>query len=305
MDDLARAFINYIRDRVIKYKLTADCLFYGEGGVGKTFAGAVPLAMYLDPTFEKNWQDRFIFPGQTEKLNAFARAPESETFGKAYIFDEFGISAYSEEHAKKEVKMLVKMWELRRRKYAFRIATLTNIDLLTSAMRHQFKFIFEAKKKNVDKGYTTYEVFEVVPADAYNSYGERETRYKERHPEIPPEYLVGTKYEGKHPVIAYIDFSVVNKSLLQKMEPVLNEWKQKLEEKLTEEAYGSNKGSKDMYDQIAETILGDWSNYTIPTERGYEFNKIKIMHDFVLSSSEINKVIKLVLQKRRDSGFKK
>ena len=33
MDIIGKVLIKYIRDRVIKYKLTADCLFYGPGGI--------------------------------------------------------------------------------------------------------------------------------------------------------------------------------------------------------------------------------------------------------------------------------
>ena len=305
MDIIGKVLIKYIRDRVIKYKLTADCLFYGPGGIGKTFAGAVPFALELDSTFEKNWQERFIFADQIEKYNAFLRTPDTETFGKAYIFDELGVAAYSEEHAKKEVRQRVKTGQMRRRKYAFRLSTLTDVDRLTSAVRHQHDFIFKGISKNTAHNYTTYQCWEVVQEERYNSYGEKFTVYSERPIRPPEEYWIGTPYENHSPNITKIDISLTKKSLLAKMEPVLNKWKEEYDARQAEENESLNK-KKDIYEQVAQAIIDNWNSYALPTMRGgYELNTVKIADEFKLSRLETAKVTRLVSKKRLEAGFKK
>jgi hypothetical protein len=305
MDIIGKVLIQYIKDRVMVEKRTADCLFYGAGGMGKTFAGAVPFADELDPTFEKNWQERFIFGDQIDKYNAFLRTPDSETLGKAYIQDELGVAAYSEEHGKKEVRNRVKTGQMRRRKYAFRISTLTDIDRLTSAIRHQQDFIFKAIDKNTKYKFTTYQCWEVQQEERYNSYGEKFTIYSER-PIVPPtEYWVGTQYEGHTPHITKIDVGLVRRSLEEKIEPILNQWKEDYDRRQAEENEKIKK-NKDVYENIAREIINVWDSYALPTSQGgYELNRVKIADDFKLSRLETSHVVKRISNLRLAAGFKK
>lgn len=305
VDYIGRALFSYIKDRVLIEKMTSYCLFYGPGGMGKTFAGAVPIADYLDLTFEKNWQERFIFGDQREKYANFLDLEDKDTFGKAFIQDEIGIAAFSEDHGTKDVKRVVKTGELRRRKYAFVLGTLTDISKLTSGVRHQFDFIFQAIQKNVKHNYTTYRVSQVVQVEQRTSYGEPFTVYNEYPVQIPREYWKGTPYEGHAPKISKIDIGLVRKSLLDKIEPVLNQWKHEYDVKIAGELRNGTKKTPDIIENIANKISQSWDSYFVLTPRGKRhLDRQRLMNDFALSTRDVTHVLRKVQEMRLNQGFK-
>lgn len=298
-------YLKYFRDEVLVRKKTATFLFYGPGGEGKTMAGVVPLAADLDPTFSADIENRYMCGDQYHKLAAFYDKPLAETVGKAYIWDEAGLGAFSENHAMKVVKTLATLGQIARIKYAFILCTLTDIRLLTSVIRHQYRFTLRAVEKLFEEKKTKYKIRETVQSTWYNSYGEPQTVYNDRPIMLPPEYWRGTRYEDKNPVLDNFYIHLAKKELLSKIEPLEKSFKEDFNHRAAQELREGirKKRSDDIYDSIAVAVSQKWDEYIVKLPRSQRIDKAKISEQYAVGPHEIKKILQKVQQIRLQQGY--
>ena len=308
MGVIGKAFIKYVHDEVLERKKLGNFLIQGQGGLGKTLAGAVPLAKDLDPTFEKDVENRYFAGDQYDKIANFYDLPLNETMGKSYIFDEIGISAYSENHAKRVVKMLSTLGQIARISYAFVIATVTDAKLVTSNIRHQYRFNLEAFDKDLLHKKTRYKLHETHQFTTYNQKGEAETTYSEQKFKFPseyPQYLKNTIYAGKSPVLGNISIKLAKEPLRTQVETLEKLWKQDYKHRQATEMRAIIKGSKslDVYMGIAKAVSENWNKYLIIGKNTNKLDKQKMLNDFGVTSYELHKILDKVKAIRLSQGY--
>ena len=317
-------FIRYLRDEVLLRNKSVSILIYGNPGYGKTMSGAIPLAMKLDPTFLKNVEERYIVGDQYDKLAHYYMLPNEYTRGKAFVWDEIGIGAFSESHSERIVKWLTKAGQISRIKYAFFIAVVPNPKMVTSNVRNQYEYLFEAIDKKVKtkpeelqgnltaeevnkrmKGETVFRVRKNVMVVHHVKFGEPKITYFPQMIYLPPEYREGPLSQYSNVYIDKYTIRLPPYNKIKKVYQLEDAWKTSFNKRSAEEMMKvAPIGNKDdVYAQIANKIIMNFDEYS----KGKYVKKLdreKIFAVFNLtSSSEFNKIRALVEKYRIQHGY--
>lgn len=301
---IAKAFVEFVKDEVIERKGYASFLIWGKPGSGKTVS-AVKLCMQLDPTFLDNFEDRYIIGDQYDKLFDFlkkAAADPEHYFGKAYLWDEIGIGAMSEEHAKKEQVRIAKVYQMVRFTGTILVGTLTWTKLLSGAVKSHIRYIIELQSKDAANRINFGELKEVGYGKK-SMGGEIKNYLYEKSPELPEEYTVGTAFEGGSATIDHLDFHLPRQSVLDLLKKYELAWKIPYLEKMQhEEEQERQRGDPDFYDKITEKVLESPDVFLIKKARTKHIDREKLKNIFGLSNRDLRQVFEKLRLKALDTG---
>lgn len=299
--------IQFWRDEVLLRRKSVSILIYGEAGLGKTMAGAVPLAMKLDPTFLKNVEERYIVGDQYEKLAHYYNLPNEYTRGKAFIWDEIGVGAYAENHSEKVVKWLARAGQISRIKYAFFIATTTSAKLVTSNVRNEFTYIMRAINKDAEHNKTIFKIWKNVQIVHQVGFGEQKIEYRLRLIRLPREYRQNTSSaEYAETTIRTYSLRLPPYEKIKKVYELEERWKNSFNKKSAEEmlkATSSTSRSESIYSTIARKIVANYDEFSKGT-RVKKLDREKIFNSFNLTTNaEFNKIKAFVERERIAKGY--
>ena len=301
---IGKAFINFVRDEVIVRKKYASFLIWGKPGMGKTVS-AVKLCMMLDPTFIPDFENRYIIGDQYDKLFEFlkkAAQDKEKYYGKAYLWDEIGIGARSEEHAKKEQIRITNVYQMVRYTGTILVGTLTWAALLNKALKSHIRYIIEIQSKDTNNKINFGRLTEVEYAQKYVG-GELKNDLREHYPIIPEEYTKGTEDEGSSVELPHLDFRLPRKHILELIEKYENAWKTPYIERMQRETTGLNyRGDPTFYEKIAQKIMDSPETFIIKKARTEQLDKEKLMNVFGLTNKEIKQVFEKLRLTALDKG---
>ena len=301
---LGKAFTEFVRDEVVERKGYASFLIWGKPGTGKTVS-AVKLCMQLDPTFLDDFENRYIIGDQYDKLFDFlkkAAADPKHYFGKAYLWDEIGIGAMSEEHAKKEQVRIAKVYQMVRFTGTILVGTLTWARLLSNPVKSHMRYIIEIQSKDTANNINFGDIHEVIYRKKKIG-GEIKNYLDEIWPEVPERYTIGTPFEGGSTAIDHIDFHLPRKSVLELLQKYELAWKIPYLQKMQQEEENERKKEDpNFYDEVTEKILEAPQNFIIKKSRTEHIDREKLKNIFGLNNRDLRAVFEKLRLKALDSG---
>lgn len=294
--------INYLRSENRKQELT-NMFAFGRSRSGKTLTLASFLNK-LDPTFRENLEKRYIIGDQYEKAAAYYT--ENKMAGKAYFWDELGVAMFTEDHANRVVKSVVKLSQISGYKYSFFLGATTEPELIVSKVKNQFRFFFEVFKRNDAKKETIYQTREMTPMKHFKQYNSPERYYDERPIKIPGEFTEHTVFHGQQILLNKIRIHLPTQKFMREIKEVEERWKIQYSSRGADELKDMAKGKKTEsdLDETAEKIFMDMDSYFYNTARTRRLNAEKVMADFAVLPREVNTIFMLVRKKCQLKGYK-